>query len=80
MKICRYVFNDSKSAGLKPDGNDWPQGLQGIQDECMIIYLVMVESWASLHTLLWEEEFNMNNKNEDDIQRTSFGMQLEMEE
>jgi len=27
-----------------------------------------------------EEEFNMNNKNEDDIQRTSFGMQLEMEE
>jgi len=27
-----------------------------------------------------EEEFNMNNKNEDDIQRTSFGMELEMEE
>jgi len=27
-----------------------------------------------------EKEFNMNNKNEDDIQRTSFGMQLEMEE
>jgi len=27
-----------------------------------------------------EEEFNMNNKNEDDVQRTSFGMQLEMEE
>jgi len=26
-----------------------------------------------------EEEFNMNNKNEDDVQRTSFGM-LEMEE
>ena len=26
-----------------------------------------------------EEEFNMNNKNEDDIQRTSFRM-LEMEE
>jgi len=26
-----------------------------------------------------EKEFNMNNKNEDDIQRTSFGM-LEMEE
>jgi len=30
--------------------------------------------------LLWEEEFNMNNKNEDDVQRMSFGMQLEMEE
>jgi len=27
-----------------------------------------------------EKEFNMNNKNEDDIQRTSFGMQLEMGE
>jgi len=27
-----------------------------------------------------EEEFNMNNKNEDDVQRTSFGMQLKMEE
>ena len=27
-----------------------------------------------------EKEFNMNNKNEDDVQRTSFGMQLEMEE
>jgi len=26
-----------------------------------------------------EKEFNMNNKNEDDIQRTSFGM-LEIEE
>ena len=26
-----------------------------------------------------EEEFNMNNKNKDDVQRTSFGM-LEMEE
>jgi len=26
-----------------------------------------------------EEEFNMNNKNENDIQRTSFGM-LEIEE
>jgi len=26
-----------------------------------------------------EKEFNMNNKNEDDVQRTSFGM-LEMEE
>ena len=26
-----------------------------------------------------EKKFNMNNKNEDDIQRTSFGM-LEMEE
>ena len=51
-----------------------------IQDECMIIYPVMVESQASLHTLLWEEEFNMNNKDEDDVQRTSFGMQLEMEE
>jgi len=46
----------------------------------MIIHLVMVESWASLHTLLGEEEFNMNNKNEDDVQRTSFGMQLEIEE
>jgi len=27
-----------------------------------------------------KKEFNMNNKNEDDVQRTSFGMQLEMEE
>ena len=27
-----------------------------------------------------EKEFNMNNKNEDDIQRTSLGVQLEMEE
>jgi len=27
-----------------------------------------------------EKEFNMNNKNEDNIQRTSFGMQLEMGE
>jgi len=27
-----------------------------------------------------EKEFNMNNKNEDDIQRTPFGMQLEMGE
>jgi len=26
-----------------------------------------------------EKEFNMNNKNENDVQRTSFGM-LEMEE
>jgi len=26
-----------------------------------------------------EKEFNMNNKNKDDVQRTSFGM-LEMEE
>jgi len=26
-----------------------------------------------------KKEFNMNNKNEDDVQRTSFGM-LEMEE
>ena len=22
-RICRYVFNDSKSAGLRPDRNDW---------------------------------------------------------
>jgi len=27
-----------------------------------------------------EKEFNMNNKNEDNVQRTSFGMQLEIEE
>jgi len=27
-----------------------------------------------------EKEFNMNNKNEDDIQRTLFGMQSEMGE
>jgi len=43
----------------------------------MIIYLVMVESRASLHTLLREKEFNMNNKNEGDAQSTSFGMQEE---
>ena len=23
-RIHRYIFNDSKSAGLKPDGNNWP--------------------------------------------------------
>ena len=27
-----------------------------------------------------EEEFNMNNKNKDDVQRMLFGMQLEIEE
>ena len=34
-RICRYVFNDSKSAGLRPDRNDYELN---VQEEIQKVY------------------------------------------
>jgi len=35
-RICRYVFNDSKSAGLRPDRNDYELN---VQEEIQKVYI-----------------------------------------